>query len=375
MFLLKSVLGRMRYQMKICVILVLAIAAGLLCPIYVLGHISALYSDIGRFAYDTPENVLILSDSRKAIKDYTAKNVERALADYEYGYECLRQVTIDWDGTTLISTVGGATPGIFSLSPYVLESGRNFTEQEMEDTGTNVCIVKTTSDFAAKGGAIGDKLRILGREFEVVGLFDSTRILASVIVPYPVMGEISGENNMQHRFVLSGQEPWNEENIELLTTRLNRIGGLNVSDPMTAIEEDEQIDASIKASLSGWLIIGGIVMIFALLSVGLILMGCIINEQYSYGIRRGAGAGMGRLFLEALAQNLILVAAAFAMDALITASILGRVFPFSLNYNAAAFGVIGAVGVIIALILSGFTALAAGRRQIRYLLDASAYGL
>ena len=86
-------------------------------------------------------------------------------------------------------------------------------------------------------------------------------------------------------------------------------------------------------------------------------------------------AGMGRLFLEALAQNLILVAAALAIDAGITAGVLGKVFPFSLEYNAAVLAVIGAGGVIIALIFSGLTVTAAGRRQICSLLEARAYGL
>lgn len=372
MFLLKSVVRRMFHQGKLSLILVLSIGAGFLCPIYILGHTMSIYSEIGQFSYEKPENVLILSDSRKALKTFTLRNVDAVLGDYEYSYECLQQTTAAWGDQTLITTVGGVSEDTFELSPYTLEAGRLLTAQELSDPEAGVCLVKKTSEFVSGGGQVGDTLQFMGRTFEVAGIFDSTRILASVIIPYPAIGEIAGAEQMQHRFVIASGTPWDEAAIEQMVSMLNRRGGLNVFRPMTAVEEDAEFDASIRSMAADWLMIGGAVLVFALLSVWIILMGSMMNEKYSYGIRRAVGAGTGRLFAEAFVQNLLLIILALALDTAVTAVLLVRLFPFTLLYNGAAVGIIGAAGLAAALILSVLTVVLAVRRPVcSLLLDQS----
>ena len=374
MFLLKSVFGHMRYHGKICLILILSIAAGFLCPIYVLGRIMFIYADIGRFVYENPENVLIAWNRRDVISSTGIEGLGRTLADYSYGFESLYQATLEYDSKVQVSTIGGLSDGILGISPYELVEGRVFSAEELASGAQDVCLIKNDLDIVRNGCGVGDEITILGKSLTVIGVIDTNRILASVLVPYSAIESFVGEDNeMQHRLVIRAENPWSEEAMESISALCSFRNGMVFDDMMTSVQEDELNDAALWNSMKKWLIVGVLVMLFALLSVWIITVAYTMDERYSYGIRRAVGAGRRRIFGEIFVQNIVIAIIALILDAAAIRWIVTRIMPFGIKYSGISVVLLGGGAVLVALLLSALTARMLGK-NVHHLLGRTAYG-
>ncbi len=364
MFILKNVWNRIMYRKGISFVLIFSIAAGFLCPIYVLGEIhllNALYRDN---LYPNASGLLAVGCFNSSIDSGMEKDILENTGADKIAYECVCQVTAGWK-EDLISSVGGVSPVFFQVTPYLLTEGRMFADEDFK-TDKNICILKESSRLALMGAGAGDYVTLKGRKYLVAGVVRATRVYADVILPYCEMDGIMGGRSMQHRILFM---PLTRLETGALKGQLAKSGIEDVYSVMSVEEEEREVMApSYRENHKKWLAVGSAVFVFAALGVWIITLGKASGERQLYGIQKALGATDGRLFMEGILQNIALVACAFGLDGAILALPIEKILPFKVEYGLTVFGQILGMGVALVLFMSSVSFLKM-KKEIRELIE------
>lgn len=346
MFAIKNAWNKLWYNKGISIILILSIAAGFICPIYVLGevhYVDKMYKDN---LFHVDGTILVANANSKLIDEQMDKAISKETRAEEIAYECLYQTTASWKEDIIVA-VGGVSPGFFDITPYTLVAG---TMMEIGDSDERVCILKDNSRFVLKGVQVGDSVSVSGRDYKVVGIVRTTRVYGEIIIPYAFIEEIVGKNIVQHRLLLKSNEISNNTEVK---EKLQKSGIENVYSIMSVEEEEQQIiKPSYQKNQQTWILAGFIVLCLALVSVWNLTIGRVLDERYMYGIRKAVGATDGKLMAETVLQNSVIVACAFILDVLILCLPLEQILPFSVDYGAEVVLQIIIMGILLVLVMS-----------------------
>ncbi len=364
MLALKSVWNRIVYNKGISLVLILSIAAGFLCPIYVLGEIYSLNVLYRDNLYPNGSDILAVGCFSGFIDSEMERRIlENTKAD-KIMYESVFQMTAGWK-EDLISSVGGVSPGFFQVTPYLLTEGRMFADEDFK-ADKNICILKESSRLALKGARAGDYVTLNGQKYLVAGIIRATRVYADIILPYCEMDGIMGGRSMQHRILFM---PLKQFETEALKGQLAKSGIEDVYSVMSAEEEEREVmEPSYRENHKKWLMVGSAVFVFAALGIWIITLGKASGERHLYGIQKALGATDGRLFLEEAIQNIILVACAFGLDGVILMLPIEKVLPFGVEYGISVLGQILGMGIVLILFMSSVSFLKM-KREIRELIE------
>lgn len=362
MFIIKSAWSRIWHNKKIYLVLMLSIAAGFLCPIYVLGETHYLSELYRKNLFDAESSVYAAQATAPFLEEDIRRTAAASSGADRMDFECFYQTTATWE-EDFIAGVGGISDGFFDITPHVLLEGRLFGEEDREQ---RVCLLKDNSYPAEHGAGVGDSVCILGRDYQIVGIIQTARAYGGILLPYDSMKELTGENRFQHRFLFRAGSAFDPSG---LSERLkeNRIEDVY---SVMSVQEEEQtvILPSYRRNNLGWLAAGISVLILALVSMRNITIGRIMDEKYLYGVRRAVGATGWSLFAEMLVQNGLLVLAAFLLDGLILSLPFERILPYPVDYNGGVWAATALLGALLVLYMSFITGKSINR-EVCFLLE------
>ena len=208
MFVIQCALKRLLYNKKISLIFILSIAAGLICPFYILGyiHTSAAMDAMNR--YESADESWLVNGSLKVMEGSFYNDVEDFIGTPLKDYECIYETTMGWEHGDGVDSVGGVSLGILDRVPVYLKEGRLFEQKDYEQDAMPVCILKSTSEMYIQGARIGDTVEFMGNSYQVVGIIEgrASKLFGGVLVPYPAMAYVSGIRAVQHRFIIPIKE-------------------------------------------------------------------------------------------------------------------------------------------------------------------------
>jgi hypothetical protein len=226
----------------------------------------------------------------------------------EFGYESLYFVNVDWNNQKRLSGIAGYTEGYLKLESFRLREGRLITEDELAE-GKSVCMLSAKSDHDIK---VGDTVSFMGSSYEVVGVITAPKNYGGILIPYKAMEAFIGKNNIQYKLIVHTRH---EPEINVMSRRLSFAE--SIISVGTAEENSEPYYASIWALIQERIGIGLIVLLFAVISIIMIIVGKTIDDQYVLGVKMAVGASGTRVFLESFLQNSILMIIALAIDFLL----------------------------------------------------------
>ena len=354
MFVIKCALKKLIYSRKICLIFVLSIAAGLLCPVYVLGyiHTSAKMEEMHRFS--SPEDYLLVNGSMPFMDQAALENMKYIVGGTLDDYECAYQTTVSWGDVNGVAFIGGVSAGILSRVPVYVKEGRLFDENDYGDEQGSVCILADNSALYLAGARVGDEIFFMGNTYEVIGVIDGwgSNLIGAILIPYPQMYYVSGNSSIQHRFII----PKGDEGLEAsIMAKTQSMFDVNIYSVTSMVEEEKAANEIIDQQNQKWLLIGFVVCFFAFLSISAISAGRSLEERKFMGLHKAIGATQSQLFFEALMQNIILVMAALIVDGAILCLPWEKVMGMEVQYSILCIVQIIAIGMILALILTLFS--------------------
>lgn len=349
MFIIKCALHKLFSSRKLCLIFILSISAGLLCPIYVLGYIHTSLDAVARNRYKSPEDHILINSMMPYIEDETT--AAYLLGETLGEYECAYQTTVNWENADGVSFVGGISPDIWESVPVYLMEGRLFNANDYKNGALPVCLLKTNNEMYLEGARVGDVISFMGTSCEVVGIVEGfgSKIIGSILVPYPLMDDVSGTTPIQHRFIVPKKE---NTDLESLQAGAQMVPDVNIISVNSLSEEEKEADAIYAAQDRNWLLAGFAVCLFAFFSIFAISVGRSLEEQRNMGIHKALGADRRKLFLEVLIQNLVIIAMALVMDGIILSFPWERIFFTKIYYSITCIVQVIGVSVLLALLLS-----------------------
>ena len=351
MFALKCAISKLRYSKKICLIFILSIAAGLVCPIYVLGYIHTSEAKAEMNRIESAEDYMLVNGQLPFMTSSGLANMSRIIGTDLEDYECVYQTTVNWGEADGVAFVGGVSAGILERVPVYLQEGRLFDNNDYTQDAIPVCILMDNSVLYLAGARSGDTVSFMGNSYEVVGVIDGwgANLIGSILIPYPQMYYVSGESAVQHRFIVPRIKENMEESIKAQTQMMFDV---NIYSVTSLAEEERLANEAYAAQNRTWLLAGLAVCLFAFLSIFAISAGRSLEERRMLGIHKAMGATSGVLFFEVFIQNLVLVALALLLDGLILALPLENIFRTKVEYGPACLLEVCGLGVALALILS-----------------------
>ncbi|MGK6354597.1 ABC transporter permease [Sphingomonas sp. DT-207] len=227
--------------------------------------------------------------------------------------------TAIYQGANWSTTINGTTGDYFTVQPWPLVSGRNFTRQE-EQAGKGVCIIGNTvrTNLFRGGEAVGERIRLNGISCDVIGVL-STRGQGGfgdqddvVIMPIKqVQRRFTGNRDI--RLMLVGVDPAYEtgqvqESIkQVLRERRNITGGkeddfnifdtAQISQALTGITTLLTSIVTAVAAIS--LVVGGI-------GIMNIMLVSVTERTREIGIRLAIGAVAREVLMQFLMEAVVL---------------------------------------------------------------------
>ncbi|HIS46704.1 MAG TPA: ABC transporter permease [Candidatus Scybalocola faecigallinarum] len=367
MFVIQCALKRLLYNKKISLIFILSIAAGLICPFYILGyiHTSAAMDAMNR--YESADESWLVNGSLKVMEGSFYNDVEDFIGTPLKDYECIYETTMGWEHGDGVDSVGGVSLGILGRVPVYLKEGRLFEQKDYEQDAMPVCILKSTSEMYIQGTRIGDTVEFMGNSYQVVGIIEgrSSKLFGGVLVPYPAMSYVSGVREIQHRFIIPIKEL---EHGEGLVAKSKENPYIHIFTVTTLAEEDRIAEEIYAQQNVKMLLTGGCVCLFAFFSLFAITLGRSLEEQKIVGIHKAVGAKGSMLFAQALIQNIVIVAAALAVDRILLSLPLEKIFVTQVQYSFMCVMQAVGIGLVLALMMSIFSVVTAAK-NVRQMLD------
>ncbi|MGB8452219.1 MAG: ABC transporter permease [Anaerocolumna sp.] len=288
-------------------IIIVSIVVGMMYPIVACTISEGILQDSKLSEYKDPEHMAIL--------EFFAPFMEQSELDTKimsltkgidiYGYQTIYTVTAKCNKHNFLSAVAGYSSSFLSLEGYKLIEGRLITETEISE-GKPVCMVRTNGENDIKAG---DSLSFMGTSYEVVGIIRIPKAYGGIFIPYKAMEAFIGKNSLQYKITLQTKE---EPNINEIKSNLYFAD--SVLSIGTAVENVKPYYESVWALIRERIGIGLIVLLFAVISIIMIIIGKAIDDQYIIGVKMSIGASGIQVFTETFLQNAVLMIIALLID-------------------------------------------------------------
>lgn len=292
-------------------ILVLALALGLCFPVLTFSEAEYFVRTHATMHYRQEEH-MVAADFFAPASD--EKEILRMLAGAK---GACKTAFFSWWGTiasahdknttVLVSGIGG---DFFEVGNIWVTAGRRFTEAELQN-GEAVCMIAV--DRAQRDGlSVGDSLTIQNTVYKVVGLYADAKG-NDMLMPYrAVEKQKSGERIQYRALVMFEAEP----DTAAVEAALRSGGAAQVT--LLEIQPASQATAAYEESFwqifGGRLAVGILALLFAVVCVGMLLYGTLLDAQATLGVKLAAGATKGRLIQEQLVKNLFLTLCAIGLN-------------------------------------------------------------
>ncbi|MBQ7954613.1 MAG: ABC transporter permease [Lachnospiraceae bacterium] len=315
MFLFQSVWNNLRSNRILNGIVVLTIAVGLLFPLAQGCIIENCFVNMNLCQYNEPEKMVVTSFHSSYL---SPEQVQEMLLPMEeeiqkYGYISYSSASVVWENEMFSTGVSGCEGAYTELEGFRLLKGRRITEEEFSK-GAKVCYLMEGSDIYDGGATLGDRIHILGQEYEIVGIAAMLKMYGSVVIPYACVAETLGKNNFQYRFSVQGKVPLDVQDIQ----RLMPSGVLFIE-----LGQGESVNMPYIDSLWSLILKRARIMLLvlgvSLISICAVLLGRVSGQRYQIGVKLSLGAKKKTILREIWGENTLLVLLALVVDAVVFA--------------------------------------------------------
>lgn len=291
-------------------IVVVSIVVGMMYPIVACTISEGILQDAKLSEYKDAEHIAVLeffaSYMEETVFDTKLKGLTKEIN--KYGYQTMYSVNVKWNNHDFIAGAAGYSASYLDLEGYELQEGRLITETELAE-GTSVCMIQANGKNDIK---VGDSISFMGMSYEVVGIIHMPKAYGGIFIPYKAMEAFIGENNIQYKVTLQTEE---EPNIKQIKSNLNFID--SVISVGSAQENTKPYYESVWNLIKERIGIGLIVLLFAVISIIIIIIGKTIDNQYEIGVKMAVGASGIQVFAETFLQNGFLMIIALVIDFLL----------------------------------------------------------
>lgn len=306
-FYFKNAVYGLKGNKLLNLIVVLSISIGMMYPVIACTISERILRDAKLSEYMDIEHTSVLEFFTPYMEQKEIdKKIEGLTEGIDvFGYQAIYTVTAKWNRKYMVTTVAGYSSGFMTLEGNEILKGRLLTEDELS-AGKPVCLVLASSIHNFK---IGDSISFAGTTYEIVGMVYMPKSYGGILIPYNAMEKFIGKNNVQYKVTVhTSQIP----NINEISKNLNFTNSiLSIG---TASENTKPYYESIWALIKERIGIGLIVLLFAVISMIMIIVGKTIDDQYMIGVKMSVGASGTRVFIETFLQNSILIIIALMID-------------------------------------------------------------
>lgn len=309
-FYIKNAIFGLKSNKLLNIIVIVSVAVGMMYPVIACTIVDRILFDAKLNEYQDIERTTVLEFFAPYMEQSEIDGRIKALSEDidGFGYQAIYTVTARWKKHTMVTNVGGYSSGYLLLEGNKLDKGRLITEEEMSE-GSPVCLVSTNGNNAYKTGG---SISFMGTSYRIVGIIYMPKSYAGVLIPYKAMEKFVGRNNIQYKVTIHTKQ---KPDINELTGKLDFASSVLTAG--TAEENVKPYLESVWTHIKDRIGIGLIVLLFAVISITMIIIGKTMDEQYVLGVKMSVGATGSRVFFETFLQNSILMIIALLLDFLL----------------------------------------------------------
>lgn len=234
-------------------------------------------------------------------------------------------VQIVYQGLNTNSRLTGVTPGYEIVSSLALADGQFITEDQQNGRKLVVVLGSGVAEtlFGGTGGVVGQKVRMNGQPYEVIGVLESkggTGIINQddqVFIPLSTaLYRLVGGDNFRGSSVISQitVKATGEEMIEPLVSEMTQImrerhGTVEGSDDFTITTQESTLKTATQVTTILTLFLGGVAGIsLAVGGIGImnIMLTTVTERTHEIGLRKALGAKRKDILLQFMVESIVL---------------------------------------------------------------------
>lgn len=234
-------------------------------------------------------------------------------------------VQVSYSGANTRTILMGVTPDYQTVSSMTLEDGEFISESAHNGRSLVVVLGNSVAQnlFGGTGGVVGQKVRLNGQTYKVIGVLASKGSTGfmnqddQVFVPlstalYRLVGgsQFRGSSTISQIIVKASDSDVVDQVVNNVTLRMrDRHGTVEGADDFTVTSQESTLAAATQVSDTLTIFLGGIAGISLMVGgIGImnIMLTTVTERTHEIGLRKAIGAKRGDILLQFLVESMVL---------------------------------------------------------------------
>ena len=305
LFNIKTAYGNLKRKKFVSLSIILSLVLGLLFPVLVLAFGSAIIEFLNSSVIKDFDKVILVTIKNGSLSEADIKKImiENTGIDTISRYNYF-QATIILEGDYTRSNVVALDSNYRELSQMALCGGKWLDTDGL--SSDFVCIIG--KNFAKKyfaKNSLGNKINILGNEFEIIGVTDNINFLDSIIIPMNCLDKLHLKNHDLTYYIKFKDKYELEKQAVLLKDFISDKFKFTADIKLYKDKHKDDINRE-HAFTTVLFAITGVVLLYALLNIINIIFNKVNEDRKSYGIKLALGASQKDIFMQNFFELIIL---------------------------------------------------------------------
>lgn len=312
-YALKQAWSDLWYRRKMNALILLALVAGLLLPLFSVGRLLSAYTSLRDSNWSHADQIAVVDVMRKfeqerKLQDQFARVAQDAQA---VGYSATVRAAASWNGENHAVQLSGVSASFAELEAMAWNEGRLWTQDEFA-ASEKVCIVKHNGRL---GSAVPGDVITLGQEtYTVTGVVRDPYLYGDMILPYGCLEPYAQGGAMQYRVLFRFDAPLDTAQTGKMERSLQTQEDVRLLKLQTATQMQDEMKRSLLPVFVFEGAVSAAVLLFSAMGCILMFQGVIENSAASIGARLAVGGTPQLMMLQYLLHNLVLVLCAAVLD-------------------------------------------------------------